>query len=125
MGAPKMVKDHWYLIIPWLLEALFFLTMWVLGKTVYRQIYSDVDDAYYDAPFPMPEEINQPAHVDKQGQPQGKFWWVRMIEILMILYHFPVIAPTCCIRKDETTPGFILYLVTPVAYGLILFALFR
>jgi hypothetical protein len=120
-----MVKEYWYLTIPWFLEAISFAITRLLGKTVYRQIYSVVDDAYYEARYPISEGINQPAHVSKQGLPQGRFWWVRAIEMLIILYHFPVIVPTCRIRKDETTPAFMLYIVTPIVYGLILFALFR
>jgi hypothetical protein len=120
-----MVTKYWYIIIPCFMEAVTFIVLWLLNKTVYRKLYSEVDASYDNLRFPIPEEVNQPAHMNKQGGPQGKFWWVRVIEQLIILYHFPIIIPTSLIRKDETTPSFVLYIVTPVAYGMILFGLFH
>jgi hypothetical protein len=60
--------------------------------------------------------------MDVKGRPKGSFGWLRWLELMFILYHFPVILPATAIRKDQACPGWMTHLCTLLIYSALLYA---
>lgn len=114
---------NWYLGIPLMIEATQFLTMMALKKWVYPKLLSGVSRDAHDLQEIQPGGKRLQSHVDTKGRPTRRHASVRVLELVFIVYHFPVIVPTTMIRKDDSAPPVIVFLLTPALYTAILFML--
>src|SRR5229473_2718586 len=94
----SLLQQYWFIAIPLGVEFICVAARLLLGKFIYpRLVARRVQDGKGDDPMSWP-------HVDESGRPQGDLAWVRVLELIFITYHFPIIVPTAYIRKDDTAP---------------------
>jgi hypothetical protein len=71
----------------------------------------------------MPADSYVQQRLDELDQEHARRW--RWLEVLIVVYHFPVILPTTLLRKDKAVPVWIVYLLTPLLYSALIYALRR
>ena len=120
----SLLIDYWFIAIPFGIELLSFTTMVVLSKWIYPRLATRPSPEPSDNEGKVPSEGSGWQHMDEQGRPRGSYAWVRVIELVIIVYHFPVIVPTAAVRKDNSVPAWVMYVVTPALYSGVLYWFF-
>ena len=93
----ELLRTYWFIPIFIFVEVASYVLLMCNAKDNQRNTVRAIEPA----PHPSVEPL--------------KGW--RLVQLAIILYHFPILAPTAALRKDNSAPGTILFGVTPILYS--------
>lgn len=113
------MRDSLILSTPFIIQIIWGGLFAVLVKYVYPRLAPSpqgISDAERAA------SAGKPSYVGEYGQPVGKWGWLRWLELMYILWVFPVLVPVTWIGRRDTSPWWIVIAV-PTLYSLLLYLL--
>jgi hypothetical protein len=111
------MRDGLILATPFVIQAFWIGLFEVLGRVVYPKLAPDpreMSDAERAA------AVGKPSYVGAYGQPVGKWAWLRRVELVYIVWLFPVMVPVTWIGRRDTSPRWVVVAV-PALYSLLLY----
>lgn len=111
------MRNGLILATPFISQAFWIGLFAIFGKFVYPKLAPDpqgLSDGERTA------ATGKPSYVGEYGQPVGKWAWLRRVELVYILWLFPVMVPVVWIGRRETAPWWVM-IVVPSLYTLLLY----
>jgi hypothetical protein len=111
------MRDGLILATPFIIQVFWIALFAVLSKFVYPKLAPDprgTSDAEREA------SAGKPSYVGEYGQAVGKLGWLRRVELVYILWLFPVMVPVTWIGRRDSPPWWVIVAV-PALYALLLY----
>lgn len=114
MTLVDVLRDYWYVAAFVAAELVTLGYTWLRAFAYRRAARREglVGDTLYETA----ERVRLAKELEKCWRP---------FDVLVILYHFPVVVPTAWARKDQSVPLAIMCGVTPALYSAITFLVLR